>query len=167
MSTTITITRAERDLIRESVTYWMPTNGSVTDPVPFSSRDEANDSIRKFERAVVFYDELGWEDDDQRNAFVVTVDQALVEVIRGVEEAALDEIRMNSSEEKDLTDPYSSKPGSKPMWTFYAESLDDARKQAADCIAAKEHELQLCEGVRERINAEAAAFEILARETVA
>jgi hypothetical protein len=81
MSDTISITRAERDLLHDHVQYWV---GLLAGDSLERSRDEVLAAIDKLQRAVVFYDELGWDEDDPRQAFTITIDPGLAQVLHNL-----------------------------------------------------------------------------------
>ena len=78
--TTITITRAERDLILEE--QWRFAPGLLDDPLPFGTREQAEDSISRLQLMLAVRDELGWDDDDLPVSFTWTMDERVVDALR-------------------------------------------------------------------------------------
>lgn len=152
MSNTITITRAERDVIRDQISYWTP--AMYGDPVPFGTCDEATDRISKLERAVALYDELGWEDDDSRTTFTVTVDAVTVELVRQRAEDFASEI----AGQIDYRDTHILKLRPTTYGTTWAddfETIEDAHASVAARIKDAEDEVRACESLLKRMDAEA------------
>ena len=148
--TTITITRAERDLIRGLIWRWIPEQWG--DALPFGTRAEAEDSLSRMQRGMALLDELGWDEDDPREAFTVTVDSSLVEAVR----QQADDAAGNIEHETNYRDTHIL--GLRPTrfgttWRDDYKTIEDADASVAAAIQHAEDEVRACESLLKRMDA--------------
>jgi len=149
---TITVTRTERELLRAQV--WRLVPGLHDDPLPFGTRKEAEDSIRRMQVAMSLYDELGWHDQDSRDSFRVTLAEPLVVALR---EARTDAV---SDREHHIAYRDSHVLGLTPTrhgttWADDFASLDEANAAIARDIAGAEARQRAVGALLARIDAQA------------
>lgn len=152
---TITITRAERDLIYGEMWRWAPSH-HLDVPLPFDTRDEAEASIRYLHRAMLMFDEIGWANKDSRDAFAITVDAALIDFIRRTREAATDARDRNLRyRETHILSGRKSRYGDHAAWADDYKTLNEANEAIDRYTAVAEHELHVCEQLLERMDFDA------------
>jgi len=78
---TITITWPERDLIIREL-LWRLVPDAYGDPLPFSTHDEAEQSIRRMRAGMALRDAIGWGDQPLGDAFEVSIDHLPVQMLR-------------------------------------------------------------------------------------
>lgn len=147
---TITLTRPERDLIHQNLIHWM----YLSDPVPFGDHAEATETIEKLQRLRAFYDELGWEDDDPREVFVLTVDDVVLEVLRGAAESASKDIACEVHyRETHVLGLRPTRSGT--TWADDYPTIEDANRDIDHKIRVAEEERRLADALLARLDAEA------------
>lgn len=148
MSTSITISRAERDLIHNHLGYWLP-GKNCSDHIPFDTREEADESIRKMQVAASIFDELGWAEDDSRQTFTVTMSADLIERLREIKEDAEDALPgQHEHREK-------ARNGDRDYWHVGFKTVDATVAQYDRTIAMYGDELRIAEALLMRLEAEA------------
>jgi hypothetical protein len=149
----ITLSRAEREMILGEVWHWIPERWGA-DPLPFDTREEAKDSLRRHQRGIELLDELGWEDDDPREVFTVTVDAALVEVIRKRAGSAAEDIKSEIQYRERYViggELYKDRP----MWAWDYASIEAAHAAINEHIKDAEELQRMCGDLVARMDAQA------------
>lgn len=145
---TITITRAERDLIHNHLGYWLP-GKNCSDHIPFGTREEADESIRNMQFAADLYDALGWAEDDPRQTFTIAESDELIELLREVKQDAEDALPgQREHREK-------ARNGDRDYWHFGAKTVDANVAQYDRTISMYGDELRIAEALLARLDAEA------------
>ncbi len=145
----ITITRAERDLIRGLLWRWVS-----DDETPFGSREEAEATIAAMQYAMRLLDEIGWAEDDPRETFTVTVDTLLIEALRDEAKSWI------TDREREINYRETHILGLRPTrfgttWSDDYETIDEANAAVDAQIARAETNHRMCEELVGRLDAEA------------
>lgn len=150
MNATITISRAERDLILAQLWRFAPT--SDDDALPFGTRDEAENSIRRMQWAMTLRDQLGW-DDDPRAVFTVTPDPRIVEMLRDEADSWVSE-REHEIEYRETHILRLRPTRHGTTWADDFPTIEEAIAKVDDGISRAEEWRRACEDLIARIDAE-------------
>lgn len=141
---TITITRAERDVILSEVWRW--TQG---DPIPFDTREQATESIEKLQHAFALRNELDAWESTERDSFTVTMTPQLIKLVR-VAVAEIEEMT-----EYDRGQFTAAKAGNLDYWPASARTVDGMVTILEEQLRHDEHMLAVTAAVLSRLDAEA------------
>ena len=144
MSTTITLTRAERDVVLDLLWRWTYAGG---DPLPFDTREEATSSLVGLQRAFRLRDELrGWHGEDAAESTGITVSPELIELLK-VNEQEYAESLQYEREHVEV-----AKAGDRDWWPCGCDDYDEMVRSYENQLRRDENTIGRCRDILARLD---------------
>lgn len=138
---TLTVSPGERAVFLAELWRWT----TPGDPVPFDTREEAVRVIDDLQRAFRLTEELGWDLDESRRSFTVTIDEAVVKLLRVTSKDAHEMLESDSEHRAKAA------AGDPDYWHVGTETIEAVLAQYDEQIRRHEYEISACDDMLARL----------------